>query len=143
MTKKIINKYFFKYLNRETISYLICGVLTTIVGLAVFWICERTGLHVAVSNTISTAAAVVFAYFVNKIFVFRSASWNPEVLIKEILAFLTGRLASYLTETLLLVLLVDVIGFPGFICKLFTSILVVIANYLISKKAVFIDRSKR
>jgi putative flippase GtrA len=135
MIKKTLNKY----LNRETVSYLICGVLTTIVGIGVFWICEVSGLHVAVSNTISTAAAVSFAYFVNKIFVFRSASWKGLVLAREIFTFITGRFASYVMETLLLVLLVNVIGLPGFACKLFTSVLVVIANYLISKKAVFVN----
>lgn len=126
-----------KFCNRETISYLICGVLTTIVGFGVFWLCEVSGMHVALSNTISTIAAVIFAYFVNKIIVFRSVSWSIKVLVRELFAFFTGRFATYIMETLLLILLVDVFGFPGFICKVFTSILVVIGNYIISKKAVF------
>jgi len=138
MMKKMITKTINRYCNRETIAYLICGILTTIVGIVVFWLCEQTGFHVAVSNTISTAAAVTFAYFVNKIIVFRSGSWAISVLVWEILTFLTGRLATYIMETLLLVVLVDLMGLPGFICKLFTSVLVVIGNYLISKKAVFI-----
>ena len=71
---------------------------------------------------------------------FRSASWAPAVLTREVAAFITGRLATYIMETLLLVLLVDVMDLPGFICKIFTSVLVVIGNYLISKKAVFINR---
>lgn len=126
-----------KLCNRETISYLICGLLTTIVGIAVFWICERAGFFVALSNTISTIGAVTFAYFANKIVVFRSTSWKPALLLKEIFAFITGRFATYVMETLLLVLLVDMMGFDGFICKLFTTVLVVIGNYFISKKAVF------
>jgi len=130
---KVINKY----CNRETISYLICGVLTTIVGIVVFWLCEQAGFHVAVSNTISTVAAVTFAYFVNKIIVFRSNSWDIKVLIREVFAFIAGRFATYVMETLLLVALVDMLGLPGFVCKVFTSVLVVIGNYLISKKAVF------
>lgn len=133
MIMKVINKY----CNRETISYLICGVLTTIVGIVVFWLCEQAGFHVAVSNTISTVAAVTFAYFVNKIIVFRSNSWDIKVLIREVFAFIAGRFATYVMETLLLVALVDMLGLPGFVCKVFTSVLVVIGNYLISKKAVF------
>jgi len=133
----MIKIIFDRYLNRETISYLICGVLTTIIGVITFWLCERTGFHVAVGNTISTATAVTFAYFVNKVVVFRSASWSLLVLVREVSAFLTGRFATYIMETLLLVLLVDIMGLPGFICKLFTSVLVVIGNYMISKKAVF------
>jgi len=128
---------FGKFCNRETISYLICGVLTTIVGFGVFLLCEVLGMHVALSNTISTIAAVIFAYFVNKIIVFRSESWSVKVLARELFVFFTGRFVTYIMETLLLILLVDVFGLPGFICKIFTSVLVVIGNYIISKKAVF------
>ena len=113
-----------------------------LVGIAVFWLCYLSGLHVAVSNTISTVAAVALAYFLNKIFVFRSTSWETAVLAKEVFTFLSGRLATYIMETVLLVLLVDMAGFPGFICKMFTSVLVVIGNYLVSKKAVFTDQNR-
>lgn len=126
-----------KYINRETVSYLICGGLATILSIAVFWLCQRAGLHVAVSNTVSTAVVVSFAYFANKIFVFRSNSWKLSTLAREIFTFLSGRLATYIGETLLLVLLVDMLNFPSFYCKIFTTVLVVLANYLISKKAVF------
>jgi len=126
-----------KICNREVISYLICGVLTTIVDLIIFWICERAGLFVAASNTISYIGATIFAYFVNKIFVFLSNSWKPAVLAKEMFLFFSGRFATYVMQTLLLVLLVDIMGFDGFICKVFTTVLVVVGNYFISKKAVF------
>jgi len=129
-----------KYFNRETISYVICGALTTAVGLVVFWLCEGAGLHTATSNTISTIAAVTFAYFANKIVVFQSASWKPSVLVKEILAFISGRFVIYVLETLLLIVLIDVVGLPAFACKVFTNLLVIVGNYLISKKAVFISR---
>lgn len=129
-------------LNRETISYLICGILATVVSVGVFWICEASGLHVALSNTISTIATVIFAYFLNKTIVFRSKSWAPTVIAKEMATFIGGRLVTYILETALLVLLVDIMGAPGLICKIFTTVLVVVSNYLISKKAVFIGRSR-
>lgn len=126
-----------KVCNRETISYLVFGALTTLVGICVFWLGEYFGFSVAISNTLSHAAGITFAYFTNKIFVFRSRSWMPRVLAKEISTFVAGRIGTFVMETLLLVLMVDVIGLPSFICKLFTSALIVIANYVISKKAVF------
>ena len=129
-------------LNRETIAYIICGILTTAVSIGVFWLCEIYGFRVATSNTISTIAAVTFAYFANKIIVFRSASWKIKVLVREVFTFVCGRLATYVMETALLVVLVDLIGLPGTICKAATSVLVVIGNYLISKKAVFTDRNR-
>jgi len=126
-----------KLFNRETITYLICGGATFFLSIAVFWLCDRLGMHVAVSNTISTIIAVAFAYIVNKMVVFRSASWKPAFLVREISAFLSGRFATYAGETVLLTLLVDILGLDSFICKLVTTTLVIIANYLISKKVVF------
>jgi len=126
-----------KICNRETISYLIFGVLTTLVDLIIFWICNRAGIYVAVSNIIANIGAVIFAFFVNKIFVFLSTSWNPIVVAKEIFLFFSGRLITILLQTLLLILLVDILGFDAFICKVITTVLVVVSNYFISKKAVF------
>ena len=126
-----------KFSKRETLSYLICGGLTTLVGLAVFWLCENLGFHVLVSNSLSHATAVLFAYFVNKILVFRSASWQAAVLLREVLTFISGRLFTYISESLLLVLLISVVGLNAFACKLFTTVLVVVGNYFISKKLVF------
>ena len=68
---------------------------------------------------------------------FRSASWAPKVLAKEISTFVSGRVATYVAETLMLLVLVDFIGLPGAVCKVFTSVLVVVGNYFVSKKAVF------
>ena len=129
--------------NRETISYLICGVLTTILSIVVFWASDVSGMNTAASNTMSTVSAVISAYFLNKIFVFRSESWSCTVIVREISVFITGRLGTYISETLLLIVLVDFIGLPGFICKLFTLVLVITANYVISKKAVFVKKDRK
>ena len=128
---------FKKFCNRETIAYLITGIVTTIVGLAVFWLCEQAGWHVALSNTVSVFSAIAFAFVPNKIFVFRSFSWAAKVLAKEIPAFFASRSLMFVLETALLVLLVDWFGLPGFVCKVFTTALVVVGNYVVSKYAVF------
>jgi putative flippase GtrA len=132
MIKRLIEKV----LNRETVAYLICGFLTTAVSLAVYRVCMFV-MPVAASNTVSVAAGIVFAYIVNKIFVFRSRSWALKTLRAEIAPFMTGRVALYVAETAALVLLVDVATLPEFICKCATTAVVIVANYLISKKLVF------
>ncbi|MCL1997273.1 MAG: GtrA family protein [Turicibacter sp.] len=130
---KIFNKYF----NRETISYLICGVITTLVSLAVFWLARTFEQTIVVSNTLSTVIGILVAYILNKTVVFRAFSWAFLSLIREFFVFVVGRFGSFVMETLLLMLLVDFLGLPDFICKTFTMVLVVVVNYLISKKAVF------
>jgi len=126
-----------KYLNRETISYLIFGVLTTIIGLGSFALAVHVGLGTATANTVSTVLAVLFAYVTNKIFVFRSPGWGLKLLLVEFGKFCGARLVTFIMETLLLVLLVDVLGFHSVLMKGFTMVLVVLGNYILSKWVVF------
>jgi putative flippase GtrA len=130
-------KKLYSLLNRETVTYLIFGVLTTAVGFGTYWLFCEAGLDVVPANTLSSIIAVVFAFFTNKTFVFRAASWRPAVVAREFLSFCAGRLGTYLMETFLLWLMVDYIGLPNLPCKCFTMVLVVVGNYIISKWAVF------
>ena len=88
-----------KFLNRETLLYLIFGVMTTIINYSVFYLCYNLQkIPSTIANIIAFIAAVIFAYLVNKIFVFESKSWKPAVLMPEILQFLGTRLFSFLLE---------------------------------------------
>ena len=75
-------KLYKKY--KEIISYLIVGVLTTVVSLGVYYACVLTflnpenALQLQIANIISWVAAVTFAYFTNRKFVFESK--NPDML---------------------------------------------------------------
>ena len=126
-----------KYLNRETISYLICGGLTTAVGLGSFALAVHIGAGTVVANTLSTVLAVLFAYVTNKVFVFRSRRWTIVFLAAEFTKFCGARLVTFVLETALLVLLVDVFGLNSFIMKTLTMVLVIIVNYILSKRMVF------
>lgn len=127
---------FTKY--RSIITYLFFGVLTTVVNYLVYYpLYNAAGLSAAISNSVSWAAAVVFAYFTNKLFVFESKTWEAKVALPEFLKFVGLRLASGVAETGLLLVFVDLLRFNGNIWKIITSILVVILNYVFSKFLVF------
>ena len=38
--KQQINALFHKFVNRETVSYVVVGVFTTVIDLVLFWICS-------------------------------------------------------------------------------------------------------
>lgn len=123
---------------REIISYLFFGVLTTIINFVVYLpVYNLLGLSASVSNMISWVVAVVFAYFVNKIFVFRSLDWSRRTVIPELTKFLAARVSSGVLETGILLVTVDMLGWNGNIWKFITQILVVISNYVFSKLIVF------
>ena len=126
-----------KILNYETISYLVCGLIVTVVGFGSFVLLVHANIGTAASNTVSTVMAVVCAYFLNKVFVFKSIRWGIKFVAEEFAKFCSGRLVMFVLETLLLVLLVDIIGLYPTIMKVFTMFLVVAGNYCFSKWVVF------
>jgi putative flippase GtrA len=118
--------------------YLIFGFLTTALAFFIYQVCFALGLRSAtIANTIASVIAVVFAYFTNKAWVFQSKNYEPRVLLREMAAFFSGRAFTWFVETALLFVLVDLAKLHETYCKIGTSVIVIILNYLISKKAVF------
>jgi len=132
-----MRKLFEKFASREVIVYIIFGVLTTIAGFGLYALFLHIGFNVAVSNTLSTFLAILFAYVTNKIWVFNARDYRIRTLTGEFFKFLSSRFVTYVIDTVLLVLLADVFGVNPLIAKAMTSVIVVILNYLISKKLVF------
>ena len=127
-----------RYLNRELVSYLIVGGLTTVVGLGSYWLALRLGTGVALANTISTWLAILFAYVTNKLLVFQSSSWRLGLLLPELAKFGASRALTWVVETVVLVLLVDVWGLHDMLMKLCTMVVIqVLGNYALSKWVVF------
>ena len=122
----------------EVLSYLIFGVLTTVVNYLVYLpVYNLLGLSAALSNAIAWVVAVAFAYLTNKPFVFKSHDWSAKTVIPELTKFVGCRVASGAAETLILLVTVDILCWNGNIWKLVTSVLVVILNYTASKLVVF------
>lgn len=127
---------FLKYY--DAITYLIFGVLTTLVNYAVYLPCFNwLQLGAAVSNAIAWVVSVAFAFLTNKPFVFHSHDWSPGVVFPELVKFVGCRIGSGLLETMILWLTVDVLCWNGNLWKLVTSVLVVLLNYAASKLLVF------
>ena len=130
--RSLLEKYW------DIITYLIFGVLTTVVNYMVYLPAYNLlGLSASVSNVLSWAVAVAFAYLTNKPFVFKSHDWSKETVIPELTKFISCRLASGAMETVILLVTVDLLGWNGNIWKLLTQVLVVILNYVFSKLIVF------
>ncbi len=143
-----------KLLNRETILYLVFGVATTVVNYIVFYLTYDLAFgrdSSLVANCIAFVAAVIFAFVVNKMFVFESRSWSMDALRREVPSFLAGRVGSFLIEEAGLFLCENVLRLNGVIllsvagmeldgitvAKLALSVIVVILNYVFCKFFVF------
>ena len=125
---------------KEIVNYLIVGGLTTVVSLGVYYGCVLTILdpEVAVqlqaANIISWIAAVTFAYFTNRKFVFESKNENK---LKEAAAFYGSRVTTLLVDMGCMFLMVTLLGWNDKIAKLIVQVIVTAANYVLSKFIVF------
>ena len=90
----MLRKIWEKCVNYETVSYLICGVLTTAVDFAVYTVLRNVDVGVGVSQALSWLAAVLFAYVVNKLIVFRNYNMRPSYLAREVGTFVAARAFS-------------------------------------------------
>ena len=124
----------------EIVRYLIVGGLTTVVSLSVYYGCVLTfldpknPLQLQAANIISWIAAVTFAFFANRIFVFRSRGAG---VLREAGAFYLARVGTLLMDMGIMFVGVTLMGYSDKVMKLIVQVVVTIANYVFSKLFVF------
>ena len=141
-------------LNRETILYIVFGVATTVVNYIVFHLLYNVlwhQNHSLAANAAAFVAAVIFAFVVNKLFVFESRGWDAATLKREIPSFLGARIGSFGIEEAGLFLAEKVFKLGGVIAitlggtafdwitvvKIALAFVVVALNYVFCKLFVF------
>lgn len=126
--------------NKTVLLYAFFGGLTTLISIGSFALFHAY-LHIneLVSNIISWAGSVSFAYITNKTWVFKSMA-KGKASLSEAFSFFAGRLATLAVEEIILFAFVTVMCFNGVIVKTAAQFLVLVLNYLISKIIVFRKR---
>ena len=122
----------------ELIMYIIVGVCTMIVSLVSYFIMANTlQMYDQAANIISWVLAVAFAYVTNKKYVFKSPYTSVQATTKELVSFVSSRVASLLVEILSMFFFVQVCQIDDNIVKLMNQVLVTVLNYIFSKFWVF------
>ena len=133
----MLKKIWDKFMNREVISYLIFGVLTTLVNWVVYAMMVRTGVDYRIATAAAWVVSVLFAFVVNKIFVFQSYDLHLACVMKEVTSFTACRAASGVMEMVLMVIMVSWLNMDEYVSKVLVSIVVVVVNYVFSKLFIF------
>lgn len=138
--KTLILKY------RQPLAYLFFGGVTTLVNIAAYALLSRAGLPTAAANALAWALSVLTAYLTNRRWVFHSRA-KGRAALRELAAFVAARLATGIMDEGIMVLGVDVLGprlvAPGGLrlwglgVKVFSNILVIVLNYVFSKRLIF------
>lgn len=129
-------------MTNEIVSYIIFGVLTTLVNIVSYVALDYMGVPYMISNMLAFIISTIFAFITNKIYVFESKSWNKDILIKEGITFFGARAITFIVDMLLMFILIEVVHMNKLITKCIVNILVIIVNYLLSKLVVFKNNSK-
>lgn len=149
---QLLNRY------REIISYLFWGVMTTLVSWGSYSLFAvlfqgqvqmvnmfrmKVSMAVILANVLSWILSVIFAFVVNKIWVFQSKSWKSFVWMRELWRFLSARIVTGVLEIVAVPLLVGLgldqtlFGVEGMVSKVLVSVMVVLLNYVFSKLFIF------
>lgn len=110
---------------------------------AVFGIDSSTALPVI----LSWIFANTFAFLTNRVYVFSSQANSFGKFVLELLRFFASRIATLIVDMVLMFLLVDLTGIHNFLyefaAKIFSNIVVLILNFILSKIFVFRKKTPR
>lgn len=137
------HEIFLKY--EEILVYLVVGGMTTVVS----YICKfgfnflvfngtkhPTSFQNLVLSTVCWVSGVIFAYFTNRKYVFKST--GP--MLPEAMKFVTSRITTYILDIVIMQVLGNLLGINVYIASIVSAVLVIIANYVFSKLLVFKDK---
>lgn len=125
---------------REILIYLIVGVMTTIVSWGAAFLGKLVlNTDISWQNTVNNAfswlVGVLFAYPLNRKWVFQSVN---QKIFKEFLGFAASRVSTLVMDIVIMWLTVNIIHMNYWIAKIFiSSVIVTIANYVFSKVLIF------
>lgn len=120
---------------REPLLYLFFGVLTTAVSWGSFYLFHYPlSVDELIANLLSWVAAVLFAFFTNRVWVFRTHGYG---FLQEMALFCGARLSTLMLEEGIIFLFVTILSFDAMAVKMIGNIAVLVLNYILSKLLVF------
>ena len=134
-------KILFKY--KQFLLYALFGGLTFVVSVVSYgFFCTLLTFNELISNLLSWILAVSFAFFTNRIWVFQSPTNTSREFFQQLLKFFSSRLATLGVEEIILLLFVTTMHLPNMLVKIAAQIIVIILNYILSKKVIFTSKKE-
>ena len=128
----------------EGMRYLVFGALATVINLGVKFLLLFTILDASnefqlqAAVIISWIVACIFAYFTNRVLVFKSKS---DKILKEAVSFVTARLVTLGMEMVIMFFFVTLLGLDSnlwvAVWSVFAQVVVILSNYVFSKLIIF------
>lgn len=133
-----------KVCSREVMTYLIAGVLTTVVNfIASYLFYNILKINENVTTVLAWIVAVLFAYIINNSWVFLQKYEGLRLEIIKIGKFFGARLLTLIIELGGIMVFVTWLKMPYWYIKAILAVVVTILNYVFSKIFIFIKKDKR
>ena len=127
--------------HEEGINYLIFGFLAFVLNYVLYFVfASMLQMHYMLATAVSWVLTVVFAYLTNRTFVFKSQNKDVQSLGREFVAFIGARVATEVLELAMMFVMVDVADLNEYISKLICQVIVILANYFLSKLWIFKEK---
>lgn len=167
-TKKGRKEFYEKH--KAIVLYFAFGIGTTIISLGSYYIIRKifpdaesvpswlswifnitAKLNIESSTVlpvlISWILANLFSFFTNRVYVFNSQARNFGRFMFEMAKFFASRIATLIVDMVIMFLLVDLPNIHGglyeFCAKIFSNIIVLILNFILSKLFVFRKKKQK
>ena len=139
MTKKTFwNKY------GTFILYNIFGLSATALETVVYWLLfSKAEIGNVVSTIIASFITITYAFFTNKILVYKSRDWRFKTMTAEICEFYGFRILTALFNVGYMYFTVSLLKWPAIPMKIIAALVVGLMNYMLGKKVIFKNRRRR
>ena len=134
-------------LNREVILYLIFGVIAVVLNIALYYLfIEMIKLPIWLGNILDTLICILFQYITNRLWVFQSKNSGKDA-VREFYYFLAARGVTAVLDQAIIMIGVGYFvttfvaqnqqSMYGLGIKIMSNAIVIILNYIFSKKIIF------
>jgi putative flippase GtrA len=123
----------------QAIRYIFFGGCTTLVNLVSYYLLrEVAGMtNITLANFIAISLSILFAYVVNKLFVFQHRTSSFAELVREAVSFIGMRVSTLVIEIAGVLVLANWCGLNDMLAKFLIQFVVLVLNYIFSKFVIF------
>lgn len=141
--------------HREGIDYLFWGGVAFVLYMVLFWVfVDQLRLDEKLATFVDNVIVIIFAFFTNKWFVFRSKSDSILGFLREFVSFGLARVFTMVLSIFLTWVGCDLMGYnaesyhipminDALIVQFIIQVIVIVTNYVLSKLIVFRDSKEK
>lgn len=134
----LVKFYPFYEKNKEILLYLFFGGLSFFISVMMYILFYAfLGYNELIANVISWVITVMFAFFTNRLWVFKSNVESLKDYIFQMISFYGGRVITLIIEEVVLFIFITCLHFSSIIVKIVAQVIIIVLNYVISKLIIF------